>query len=1266
MNKRGKFIALMALIAVIVTSVLALCSCDGLFGENGIFGGGGGGGNNNGKAKLTAEYDSRYTVYVGDSLDTVKQHLTVTYTHKDGGTQTVSDFDLTGTIAEGECTLTVSYEGLTATVKVTVIVNTNPLNLQFSLSQDGESYALGYVPQEVSELVIPESYKGKPVTSINSNAFRFGSGSITSITIPASINIIDSMCSTVETVYYDGTIADWCSIQFKGGENITNPMASASNFYIKSNGEYAKLTSVVIPDGVERIGGYQFYGFADITSVSISDSVTSIGNYAFYNCENITSVTISNSVTGIGDYAFYNCENITTLTIGNKVEKIGERAFYNSKSLTSLAIPDSVTKLGYAAFYNCINLTSLTLGNSITSIDESTFYNCSSLTSVTIPDSVEVIRPYAFGNGALTSLTIGNGVKHMYEFAFDKCTALESLYYNGTIADWCGIAFEEYTTGWNVRNPMYYASKFYLKNGDDEGYSQPTDLVIPDGVTKIGACQFYGLGALNSVTIPNSVLTVGTSAFSGCTFTTSATIPYVAVSQITAPAMVITNGTEIRAEAFKDRKTITSITLPSSLTSISWNAFYGCTALTSIEIPENVTSIDYNAFYGCTKLQSVTLNSKLTSIAKGVFYNCDAIESVYYNGTLSDWCGITFDRYDSSPVLLGGKFYIKDTDSEEYTELTELVIPQDVTSIGAYIFRNFSVTSIEFHDKVKEIGDYSFSNCQAITSFDLPQSLKRIGVSAFSGCKGITSLVIPDSITDIEAGAFGGCKGITSLVIPDSVTVIGESAFANCSNLASVSIPDTIERVGSYAFDGLASSAYTVEKMFGVNVKYIGNDNNPHLVLLKVPTGFNSSSFVIPDGTRIIIDRAFETYVSVRTLTIPTSVKYLGQYAFSYILQTINYDGTIEQWCDISVGSAIFPNTNYTNHFCIKNADNGNYTEVTKLVIPEGVTSIGQFQFAFFNNVESVTLPESLTYIGEKAFSECKAMTAVNICDNVTEIGTSAFERCSALETVAMGNGVQIIGDYAFRYCSNLTSMQAPESLISLGVGVFNSCGADMFNSYENASYWGNDNNPYWILVDATDSTTVIHEDTKVIAAHAFAGTTVRSVVIPDSVESIGESAFQNCKYLTSITIGSGVKYVGKNAFYMSQKITGIYYNGTIGDWCRIELNDVPFENNNTNRFYLKNSDGDGYTEVTEIVIPDDVESIAAERFYAFNCVKKITIGKNVTSIGKYAFYHCKKVFYVYFEGTVEEWKAIEKNSWIYTEMGITKVTCSDGTANLY
>ena len=123
----------------------------------------------------------------------------------------------------------------------------------------------------------------------------------------------------------------------------------------------------------------------DITfkSIVIPNGITKIGNYAFYNYNNLTSVTIPNGVTSIGQYAFYGCKGLTSITIPDSVTSIGTYAFKGCTSLTSVTIPNSVTSIGQNAFLDCTSLTSVTIGNSVTSIGQNTFYNCSGLTSIT-------------------------------------------------------------------------------------------------------------------------------------------------------------------------------------------------------------------------------------------------------------------------------------------------------------------------------------------------------------------------------------------------------------------------------------------------------------------------------------------------------------------------------------------------------------------------------------------------------------------------------------------------------------------------------------------------------------------------------------------------------------------------------------------------------------------------------------------------------------------------------------------------------------------
>ena len=262
-----------------------------------------------------------------------------------------------------------------------------------------------------------------------------------------------------------------------------------------------------------------------------------------------------------------------------------------------------------------------------------------------------------------------------------------------------------------------------------------TSVTIPNSVTSIGESAFSGCSGLTSITIPNSVTSIGERAFSGCSGLTSITIPN-SVTSIGGSAFYNCSGltsitipnsvTSIGGSAFYGCSGLTSITIPNSVTSIGGSAFYGCSGLTSITIPNSVTSIGDYAFYGCFGLTSVTIPNSVTSIGRFAFYDCSGLKKVIVKD-IAAWCGIKFDSYDSNPLYFAKHIY-----SDEDTEITNLIIPNSVTSIGS---------------------------------------------GAFRGCFGLTSVTIPNSVTSIEYNAFAGCSGLTSITIPNSVTSIGGGAF---------------------------------------------------------------------------------------------------------------------------------------------------------------------------------------------------------------------------------------------------------------------------------------------------------------------------------------------------------------------------------------------------------------------------------------------------------------------------------------------------------
>ncbi|MBD5410327.1 MAG: leucine-rich repeat protein [Treponema sp.] len=262
----------------------------------------------------------------------------------------------------------------------------------------------------LTSVVIPDS-----VTSIKEGTF-YGCTSLTSVVIPNSVTSIETraftLCENLTIVKYDGTLTDWCGINFA---SESNPLIEGAVLYIDGK----PVTDALIPKGVTEIKAYAFACYTSLTSVVIPDSVTSIGRDAFHKCESLTSVTISGSVTSIGKDAFSWCKGLKSVTILTGVKCIDETAFAWCESLTSVTIPGSVTSIGISAFIWCKGLKSVTILTGVKCIDETAFAWCTSLTSVTIPNSV-------------TTINVG---------AFRECR-LNSVNYDGTKTEWDKISID--------------------------------------------------------------------------------------------------------------------------------------------------------------------------------------------------------------------------------------------------------------------------------------------------------------------------------------------------------------------------------------------------------------------------------------------------------------------------------------------------------------------------------------------------------------------------------------------------------------------------------------------------------------------------------------------------------------------------------------------------------------------------------------------------------------------------------------------------------
>ena len=210
------------------------------------------------------------------------------------------------------------------------------------------------------------------------------------------------------------------------------------------------------------------------------------------------------------------------------------------------------------------------------------------------------------------------------------------------------------------------------------------------------------------------------------------------------------------------------------------NSFYGCSSLTSITIPSSVTSLDRLCFSGCSSLTSITIPSSVTSLGSECFRGCNSLTSI---------------TIPSSVTSLGGDCF------RDCRSLTSITIPSSVTSLGTECFRDCnSLTSITIPSSVTSLGKYCFGGCIGLTSITIPSSVTSLGRGCFENCSSLTSITIPSSVTSLGESCFSDCSGLTSITIPSSVTSLGEYCFYGCIGLTSITIPSSVTSLGSSCF----------------------------------------------------------------------------------------------------------------------------------------------------------------------------------------------------------------------------------------------------------------------------------------------------------------------------------------------------------------------------------------------------------------------------------------------------------------------------------
>ena len=549
--------------------------------------------------------------------------------------------------------------------------------------------------------------------------------------------------------------------------------------------------------------------------------------------------------------------------------------------------------------------------------------------------------------------------------------------------------------------------------------------------------------------------------------------------------VVIANGvTSIGKYAFKDCSNLASIEIPEGVTSIGYYAFQNCSNLASIEIPSSVTSIGSGAFYACTSFTSITIPDNVTSIGDYAFGYCSSLTSITIPKSVESVGDRAFYGCDKlTEVLL-----------ENGSELTSESLGVDENIIGTYWNEGSLTWALDADGTLTIRGtgpmrDYlrdspATRKRASVKRVEIGKGVTSIGEFAFYDCSRLTSITIPSGVTSIGDYAFHDCSSLTDITILGGVTSIGSFAFFNCTSLTGVTIPSSVTSIGVGVFDDCTALKE---------------------VLLENGSKLTSGNLGV-DASKI------RTYWNEDNLT-----------------WTLAADGTLT----IS-GSGAMKAYGIDGSPAAQKKDS-----VKKVVIEDGVTSIGNFAFFMCSNLISITIPSSVTSIGNSAFYNCPGLTSIEIPEGVTSIGNYAFSDCTSLTSINIPEGVTSIGDSAFSGTLWLTNKRQENDSLVIVNGILidgTACSGEVTIPDGVASIGGS------AFFGCSNMTSInIPKSVTSIENSAFYNCTgLTSLEIPDSVTSIGIGAFQNCTGLTSVEIPEGVTSIGNYAFMSCDGLTSI------------------------------------------------------------------------------------------------------------------------------
>lgn len=732
--------------------------------------------------------------------------------------------------------------------------------LTYALTSDKKSYAVTGMNKSLTEIVIPDTYRGKNVVAVNEGAFE-RKNSLVSVKIGKNVTAIGARafgaCEALEEVA------------------LPEGLLTIGNNAFQS---CKKLTAIVIPAGVETIPSDAFSYCSALTTVQFPQDLVTIKNNAFYR-SGITEISLPSGTDTIEDNAFQDCSALKEANLGG-TKTVGKEAFRDCAVLSSVRTT-KVKTVGAYAFQNCKALRSISLPAE--SIGDGAFLSCEALSEVSV--GVEVTK---IGSAAFYGTAVWNDASDIVYIGDDdgryvvgcKNTALPAVYATYSSERPNSLIWETNVLGIADRAFMNYDQSTQLFSS----HEKLSAVFFTDTVKWIGDRAFFGTKVLSSVTFGTGMEQIGKYAFANGT----------ALQNILFPKYE--NGVSLREIGdyafynclqFNRINSNTKGIFPDTLERIGMRAFNQTQFLNdglkgdkliyfggwlvgyigSIEeviVAENTKGIiDYAFYKNDTVTNAYSLSAELKYVGRGAFSKCSALATA------------DFTQSESLKTVGAYAFYHCD-------KLTKVAFPYSLENIGEYVMSSCSVLSeVKFFEETEDengeikqsmltnIPTGSFSNCVSLKSLVIPDSVQSIGNSAFSGCSGLETIILGDGVKTVGDRAFKNCVALSAVAFGKSLRTVGTRAFYGCENLVSVDLPDSVRTIGDYSFYGCKG----LENLkLNVGLRSVGKNAFAECKNLK--------SVVFPATLGQIGAHAFRSCNALSSVVIPNTVAEIGKHAF--------------------------------------------------------------------------------------------------------------------------------------------------------------------------------------------------------------------------------------------------------------------------------------------------------------------------------------------------------------------------------------------------